>query len=73
MINHPNAKAVWTTLEGDANQVHPVLVVETDLELNALQPRYDAVKLESLIEAIHRLLAESNGLIESLRIVPIRR
>ncbi len=73
MINHPNATAVWTTLEGDANQVHPVLVVETDLELNALEPRYDAVKLESLIEAIHKLLADSNGLIESLRIVPTRR
>jgi hypothetical protein len=73
MVNHPNALAVWTTLEGDANQVHPVLVVETDLELNALQPRYDAVKLESLIEAIHKLLADSNGVIENLRIVPTRR
>ena len=72
MINHPNAKAVWTTLEGDANQVHPVLVVETDLELNALEPRYDAAKLESLIQAIHKRLAESNGVIENLRIVPLR-
>ncbi len=35
-VENPNVKSIWTTIEVDKDGVETVLVVETDLELNAL-------------------------------------
>ena len=50
-VENPNVKNIWTTIEVDNEGVETVLVVETDLELNAADPAFDAGKVDALIEA----------------------
>jgi hypothetical protein len=45
---HPNAISVWTTIEVAKDSLRKVLVVETDLKLNAKDPAYDKAKVDSL-------------------------
>jgi hypothetical protein len=35
MVESPNVKSIWRTIEIDEEGVETVLIVETDLELNA--------------------------------------
>jgi len=49
-VKNPNVKSVET-----------VLVVETDLELNAADPAFDVAKVDALIDAAMKSFAASGG------------
>lgn len=53
MVAHPNAKTIWTTIEieYESGQPRTVMIVETDLTLNASHPDFDGAAVDSLIEA----------------------
>jgi hypothetical protein len=72
-VENPNVKNIWTTIEVDNEGVETVLVVETDLELNAADPAFDAGKVDALIEAAMRSFAASGGTIDRVHLVPVRR
>ena len=44
-VESPNVKGIWTTIEIDEQGVETVLIVETDLELNAALPAFAAEKV----------------------------
>jgi hypothetical protein len=46
--------------------------VETDLELNAGNPAFDAVKVDALIDAATKSFPASGGTIDRIHLVPIR-
>lgn len=71
-VNHPNAKNIWTTIEVDKEGVETVLVVETDLELNAAAPAFDVAKVDALIDAATKSFAASGGTIDRVHLVPVR-
>lgn len=71
-VEHPNAKSMWTTIEVDKDGVETVLVVETDLELNASGPAFDVAKVDALIDAAMKSFAVSGGTIDRVRLVPMR-
>jgi hypothetical protein len=64
-VENPNVKSIWTTIEVDKDGVETVLVVETDLELNAADP-------DALIDAAMKSFAASGGTIDRVHLVPIR-
>jgi hypothetical protein len=73
MFEHPNAKTVWATIEGDdAGVLQTVMVVETDLQTHIRGEGYDAAKIDSLIGAAQEYMA-GNPYIKRMRITPIRR
>ena len=69
-VENPNVKGMWTTIEVDKDGVETVLVVETDLELNAAA--FDVAKVDALIEAAMKSFAASGGTIDRVHLVPIR-
>jgi len=69
-VENPNVKSIWTTIEVDKDGVETVLVVETDLELNAAA--FDVAKVDALIEAAMKSFAASGGTIDRVHLVPIR-
>ncbi|MDO8981270.1 MAG: hypothetical protein Q7V17_18770 [Afipia sp.] len=71
-ITHPNAKNIWTTIEIDKDGVETVLVVETDLELNAADPAFNVAKVDALIDAATKSFAASGGTIDRVHLVPVR-
>jgi hypothetical protein len=71
-VKNPNVKGIWTTIEIDEGGVETVLVVETDLELNAADPAFDLAKVDALIEAATNSVAASGGTIDRIHLVPIR-
>jgi hypothetical protein len=71
-VENPNVKSIWTTIEVDKDGVETVLVVETDLELNAADPAFDVAKVDALIEAAMKSFAASGGTIDRVHLVPIR-
>jgi hypothetical protein len=71
-VESPNVKAIWTTIEIDEEGVETVLMVETDLELNAGRPGFDAAKVDALIEAATKSFASSGGTIDRIHLVPVR-
>ena len=71
-VESPNVKGIWTTLQVDEGGVETVLVVETDLELNAAHPAFDAAKVDALIDAATKSFAASGGTIDRVHLVPIR-
>jgi hypothetical protein len=71
-VENPNVKSIWTTIEVDKDGVETVLVVETDLELNAADPAFDVAKVDALIEAAMNSFAASGGTIDRVHLVPIR-
>ena len=71
-VENPNAKNIWTTIEIDKDGVETVLVVETDLELNATDPAFDVAKVDALIEAATNSFAASGGTVDRIHLVPIR-
>jgi hypothetical protein len=71
-VESPNVKAIWTTIEIDEEGVETVLMVETDLELNAGHPAFDAAKVDALIEAATKSFASSGGTIDRIHLVPVR-
>jgi hypothetical protein len=71
-VENPNVKNIWTTIEVDKEGVETVLVVETDLELNAADPAFDAGKVDALIEAALKSFAASGGTIDRVHLVPVR-
>jgi hypothetical protein len=72
-VESPNVKGIWTTIEIDEEGVETVLIVETDLELNAAHAAFDAAKVDALIEAATKSFAASGGTIDRIHLVPIRR
>ena len=56
-VESPNVKGMWTTIEIDEEGVETVLIVETDLELNAAHAAFDAAKVHALIEAATKSFA----------------
>jgi hypothetical protein len=71
-VESPNVKAIWTTIEIDEEGVETVLMVETDLELNAGHPDFDVAKVDALIEAATKSFASSGGTIDRIHLVPVR-
>ncbi len=71
-IDHVQAKHVWFTIEGSANGLKNVVVVETNLHVDARHPDYDDQAMTSLIEAVQRFLAQNKGSVDEMRIVPVR-
>jgi hypothetical protein len=71
-VENPNVKNIWTTIEVDNEGVETVLVVETDLELNAADPAFDAAKVDALIDAAMKSFAASGGTIDRVHLVPVR-
>jgi len=49
-----------------------VVVVETNLNLDAQHPDYDDQAMTSLLEAVQRFLAQNKGRVDEMRIVPVR-
>ncbi len=47
-VENPNVKSIWTTIEVDKDGVETVLVVETDLELNAADPAFGSFSSDSV-------------------------
>jgi hypothetical protein len=72
-IESPNVKGIWTTIEIDEEGIETVLIVETDLELNAAHPAFDAAKVDALIEAATKSFAASGGTFDRIHLVPFRR
>jgi hypothetical protein len=71
-VENPNVKSIWTTIEVDKDGVETVLVVETDLELNAGNPAFDVAKVDALIDAAMKSFAASGGTIDRVHLVPVR-
>jgi hypothetical protein len=71
-VENPNVKNIWTTIEVDNEGVETVLVVETDLELNAADPAFDVAKVDALIDAAMKSFAASGGTIDRVHLVPVR-
>jgi hypothetical protein len=72
-VQSPNVKAIWTTIEVDEEGTETVLIVETDLELNAAHPAFDAAKVDALIEAATKSFAASGGTFDRIHLVPIMK
>ena len=72
-IESPNVKGIWTTIEVDEEGTETVLIVETDLELNAAHPAFDAAKVDALIEAATKSFAASGGTFDRIHLVPIMK
>jgi hypothetical protein len=71
-VESPNVKGMFTTIEIDEAGVETVLVVETDLELNAANPAFDAAKVDALIDAAMKSFAASGGTVDRIHLVPSR-
>jgi len=71
-VESPNVKGIWTTIEVDEEGTETVLIVETDLELNAALPAFDAAKVDALIEAATKSFAASGGTFDRIHLVPTR-
>ena len=71
-VVNPNVKSMRTTIEIDEDGVETVLVVETDLELNATAPTFDVAKVDALIEAAVRSFGDSGGTIDRIVLEPVR-
>jgi hypothetical protein len=69
-IESPNVKGIWTTIEVDEGGTETVLIVETDLQLNAAHPAFDAAKVDALIEAATKSFAASGGTFDRIHLVP---
>ena len=67
-VESPNVKGIWTTIEIDEEGVETVLIVETDLELNAAHAAFDAAKVDALIEAATKSSAASGGTIDRIHL-----
>ena len=72
-VESPNVKGIWTTIEVDEEGTETVLIVETDLELNAAHPAFDAAKVDALIEAATKSFAASGGTFDRIHLVPIMK
>jgi hypothetical protein len=72
-IESPNVKGIWTTIEVDEQGTETVLIVETDLELNAAHPAFDAAKVDALIEAATKSFAASGGTFDRIHLVPFTK
>jgi hypothetical protein len=71
-IDHVNAKNVWFTIEGSANGLKNVVVIETNLQVDARHPDYDDQAMKSLLEAVQRFLEQNEDHFDEMRIVPAR-
>jgi len=71
-IDHVHAKNVWFTIEGSANGLKNVVVVETNLHVDTRHPDYDDQAMTSLLEAVQRFLAQNKDHVDEMRIVPVR-
>jgi hypothetical protein len=71
-VENPNVKGMKTTIEVDKDGVETVLVVETDLELNAADPAFDVAKVDALIDDAMKSFAASGGTIDRVHLVPVR-
>jgi hypothetical protein len=71
-IDHVHAKHVWFTIEGNTNDLRNVVVVETNLHVDAMHPDYDDQAMTSLLEAVQHFLAQNKGRVDEMRIVPVR-
>ncbi len=69
-IENPNVKGIWTTIEVDEEGTETVLIVETDLELNAAHPAFDATKVDALIAAATKSFGASGGTFDRILLVP---
>ena len=71
-IDHVHAKNVWFTIEGNADGLKTVVIVETNLNVDSLHPDYDDQAMTSLLEAVQRFLTQNKDRVDEMRIVPVR-
>ena len=71
-IDHVHAKNVWFSIEGSANGLKSVVVVETNLHVDARHPDYAEQAMTSLIGAVQLFMAQSKDYVDEMRIVPVR-
>jgi hypothetical protein len=68
LSGQPNVESVWTTLEGDAERIYTVVVVETYLALDPQDPSYDEAQVTRLVDAIAAHLA-ANPHLDRMRVL----
>lgn len=68
MIEHPNIKKMSCTLEGPPNDIKRVVVVETDLQLDSLNPQYNQEKVDSLITTLEAHINQHRDMYDSVRV-----
>jgi len=71
IITHPHAKSSWLTIRMRVDEMKTVLVVETDLSLNASSEDYNKAAVTSLLQSVSDFLA-TNKHIDSADIERIR-
>jgi hypothetical protein len=57
LIEHPHAISSWLAVRLTRDAMMTVLVVETDLVLNAQDPDFDSVAVNSLVAKVQEYLA----------------
>jgi hypothetical protein len=71
LIDHPHAVSSWQTIRvARGGAITTVVVVETDLVLNATSKDYDKAAVDSLLEAVGKFL-ESNNHVDVVNIEPL--
>ncbi|MET3595963.1 hypothetical protein ABID26_005378 [Mesorhizobium shonense] len=51
VVNHPNAKTVWTTLAYSRGVTSTTITIETDLALNPGDPAFNGAAVQALLDA----------------------
>ena len=50
LLNHvPDVKNWWVAIEGDASGIKRVMVIETDIEIDATEPGHDKERFDELV------------------------
>ena len=69
-IDHPNAKRVYFVWEGTWTGPHQgVVVVETDLQLNAQHPDFSLDSVQTLLQAVNSEMEQIDRQIDHFRLV----
>jgi hypothetical protein len=73
LIDIPNIVDIWTEMEGKPDgSMDAVVVVVTDLELDALHPQHDKAKVDALIEALGSHMQRNPNHIDKIRLTTRR-
>ena len=74
MFEHPHAATVWNTIEvGPNRELIRVLVIETPLRLNALDPQYDEIFVNDLLGEAYVYFERHKNAIDRISIREIGR
>lgn len=71
-IDHENVLATWTTLDFAGGTMATIIVIETNLSLNAGAPGHDPQAVQSLMEAVTAQAAAQHYHADAIRLVETR-